>query len=109
MNIPVNRIVNIWPDMCVWQNDTVGGRKIISHHFKHSKHDMEAENKKHDINHFIYRIVPVSHIESCEEVVKTIAPHILGVEDNDAEEVANQPKTTKCFKRFTIVKMFSFF
>ena len=45
MYIPVNRIVYIWPDMCVWQNDAVGGRKIISHHFKHRKHDMEAEKR----------------------------------------------------------------
>ena len=45
----------------------------------------------------------VCDVESCQDVVETVASHILGVEDNDAEEVANQPKTSNCFKRFKIV------
>ena len=46
----------------------------------------------------------VCDVESCQDVVETVASHVLGIEDNDAEEVTNQSKASKCFNGFTIVQ-----
>ena len=38
---------------------------------------------------------PVGDVEGGEEVVEAVAFHVLGVEDDDTEDVANQAKAAK--------------
>ena len=40
-------------------------------------------------------VLPVGDVESGEEVVEAVALHILGVEDNNTEEVTNKTKASK--------------
>ena len=35
-------------------------------------------------------IKPVSNIEGGEEVIEALAPHVPGVQDNDAEDISNK-------------------
>ena len=79
--------MKIGPDVRVRQEEAVGGGEVISHYFQYGKYDMEA----------------VCDVESCQDVVETVASHVLGIEDNDAEEVTNQSKASKCLNGFTIV------
>ena len=46
----------------------------------------------------------VCDVESCQDVVETVVSHVLGIEDNDAEEVTNQPNASKYFNGYTIVQ-----
>ena len=40
---------------------------------------------------------PVCDVESCQQVVETIIFHLLGVQDDDAEEVTSHSTTSKNF------------
>ena len=36
---------------------------------------------------------PVSDVESGEEVVEALVPHVLGVQDDDTEDIPNKSQT----------------
>ena len=73
----------------------IGIWKIISNDLKYGKHNVQAKHGFELLKKKMSFRKPVCNVEGSEEVIEALGPHVLGVEDNNTQEVPNKSKRTR--------------
>lgn len=47
-------------------------------------------------------LAPISNVESRQQVVEAVVPHLPGVQHNDTQEITNNTKYTETFQYFSL-------
>ena len=75
-----------------WEEGRVVGRGELLSENVENEEENEQAGKLFNTFHQIVSLLPISDVESGQQVVEAVGPHLLGVQHDDTQQITNNPK-----------------